>query len=134
MVEHRPGLNFFCHAVLITALVVIMFPVWFTFVASTQTADRMRDVPLPLWPGGELWQNVVTVLKHGVAGASTAPVGRMMVNSLIMALSIAIGKIVISIISAYAIVYFKFRLRSARRPHWRNVFAYPNRKKNSCLR
>ena len=111
MVEHRPGLNFFCHAVLITALVVIMFPVWFTFVASTQTADRMRDVPLPLWPGGELWQNVVTVLKHGVAGASTAPVGRMMVNSLIMALSIAIGKIIISIISAYAIVYFKFRLR-----------------------
>jgi sn-glycerol 3-phosphate transport system permease protein len=111
VIEHRPGLKFFCHAVLITAIAVIMFPVWFTFVASTHNAERMREVPLPLWPGGELWRNVVTVLQHGVAGASTAPVGRMMVNSLIMALAIAIGKIIISIISAYAIVYFRFRLR-----------------------
>jgi sn-glycerol 3-phosphate transport system permease protein len=111
MVENRPGLNFFCHAMLIAGIAVILFPVWFTFVASTHTAERMREIPLPLLPGGHLWDNMVTVLTHGVAGASTAPVGRMMLNSLYMALAIAIGKILISIFSAYAIVYFRFRLR-----------------------
>ncbi|HVB48785.1 MAG TPA: sn-glycerol-3-phosphate ABC transporter permease UgpE [Burkholderiales bacterium] len=111
MVENRRGLNLFCHAMLIVGVLAILFPVWFTFVASTHTAERMREVPLPLLPGIHLWKNYVTVLRHGVAGASTAPVSRMMLNSLIMALSISIGKIVISILSAYAIVYFRFPLR-----------------------
>ncbi len=111
MVENRRALNLLCHAVLIAGVLAILFPVWFTLVASTHTAERMREVPLPLLPGGHLWQNYVTVLRHGVAGASTAPVSRMMLNSLIMALSISIGKIVISILSAYAIVYFRFPLR-----------------------
>ncbi|HVC10443.1 MAG TPA: sn-glycerol-3-phosphate ABC transporter permease UgpE [Burkholderiales bacterium] len=111
MVENRRALNLFCHVVLIAGIVAILFPVWFTFVASTHTADRMREVPLPLLPGGHLWENYVTVLTHGVAGASTAPVSRMMLNSLVMALAITIGKIIISILSAYAIVYFRFPLR-----------------------
>src|SRR3546814_10132770 len=35
----------------------------------------------------------------------------MLWNSLVMALAIAIGKIVISLLSAFAIVYFRFPLR-----------------------
>ncbi|HEY3064243.1 MAG TPA: sn-glycerol-3-phosphate ABC transporter permease UgpE, partial [Methylomirabilota bacterium] len=35
--------------------------------------------------------------------------GRLLVNSAVMALGIAIGKIVISLLSAFAIVYFNFR-------------------------
>jgi sn-glycerol 3-phosphate transport system permease protein len=111
VIEHRPGLTIFCHALLLLSVATLVFPVWITFVASTHTADQMRQVPIPIWPGTHLLQNYYTVLTKGVEGASTAPVGRMLLNSLIMALSISIGKIVISILSAFAIVYFRFPLK-----------------------
>ena len=112
MIEHRPGFTFFCHALLIASIVVVAFPLYIAFVASTQTAERMLQFPLPLLPGGEMLHNYATVLTHGVEGASTAPVSKMMLNSLVMALTIAIGKIVISILSAFAIVYFRFPLKN----------------------
>ncbi len=111
MIEHRPGLTIFCHALLLLSVATLVFPVWITLVASTHTADQMRHVPIPIWPGTHLLENYYTVLTKGVEGASTAPVGRMLLNSLIMALSISIGKIVISILSAFAIVYFRFPLK-----------------------
>jgi sn-glycerol 3-phosphate transport system permease protein len=111
VIEHRPGLTIFCHALLLLSVATLVFPVWITFVASTHTADQMRQVPIPIWPGIHLLENYYTVLTKGVEGASTAPVGRMLLNSLIMALSISIGKIVISILSAFAIVYFRFPLK-----------------------
>ena len=112
MIENRPGFTFFCHALLITSIVVVAFPLYIAFVASTQTAERMLQFPLPLLPGGEMLHNYATVLTHGVEGASTAPVSKMMLNSLVMALTIAIGKIAISILSAFAIVYFRFPLKN----------------------
>jgi sn-glycerol 3-phosphate transport system permease protein len=112
MVENRPGLTFFCHALLIASVAVVVFPLYIAFIASTHTAERMFEIPLPLLPGGELLKNYTTVLEHGVAGASTAPVGRMLWNSLVMALTIAIGKIAISMLSAFAIVYFRFPLKN----------------------
>lgn len=111
MIENRPGLKLFCHAMLLLSVLTLAFPVWIAFVASTHTAERMLTVPIPLWPGTQMLDNYRTVLVEGVAGASTAPVGRMMFNSLVMALSISIGKIVISLLSAFAIVYFRFPLR-----------------------
>ena len=111
MIEHRPGLTILCHAILLLAVATLVFPVWITLVASTHSAEQMRQVPIPLWPGNHLLENYITVLTKGVEGASTAPVGRMLVNSLIMALSISIGKIVISILSAFAIVYYRFPLK-----------------------
>jgi len=112
MIENRPGFTFFCHALLIASIVVVAFPLYIAFVASTQTAERMLQFPLPLLPGGEMLHNYATVLTHGVEGASTAPVSKMMLNSLVMALTIALGKIVISILSAFAIVYFRFPLKN----------------------
>ncbi len=111
MIEHRPGLRIFCHAMLILGVATVALPIWITFVASTHTAERMLAVPTPLWPGGEFFNNYYTVLVKGVEGASTAPVSRMMWNSLVMALTISIGKIAISLMSAFAIVYFRFPLR-----------------------
>jgi sn-glycerol 3-phosphate transport system permease protein len=111
MIEHRPGLRIFCHAMLILGVATVSFPLWIAFVASTHTAERMLEVPLPLWPGTHLLENYRTVLVEGVEGASTAPVSRMMLNSLVMALCIAVGKILISLTSAFAIVYFRFPLR-----------------------
>jgi sn-glycerol 3-phosphate transport system permease protein len=112
MIENRPWLTFLCHALLIASIVVVAFPLYIAFVASTNSAERMLDIPIPLLPGGELLSNYTTVLTEGVAGASTAPVGRMLFNSLVMALTIAIGKITISILSAFAIVYFRFPLKN----------------------
>ena len=82
-----------------------------TFVASTRTVEEILAAPMPLTPGSHLVENYLAALAHG-AGESTAGVGRMMVNSLISALVIAIGKIAISLLSAFAIVYFRFPLRT----------------------
>lgn len=110
MVERRPFLDFLSHLVLIVGIVVVAFPVYLTFVASTLTAEQVLDAPMTLIPGSHLIDNYRTVLFHGV-GESASPVTAMMKNSLIMALGIALGKIAISIISAFAIVYFRFPLR-----------------------
>ncbi|MBZ0251505.1 MAG: sn-glycerol-3-phosphate ABC transporter permease UgpE [Burkholderiales bacterium] len=112
MVENRPVRDFFAHAVLITGVLLVAFPLWVTFVASTLTFDQIVSVPMPLWPGDQFLHNYTQVLTSGSEKGSSAPVGTMLVNSLVMALSIAIGKITISILSAFAIVYFRFPGRS----------------------
>ena len=112
MVENRPWLTFFSHAVLIAGVVLVAFPLYITFVASTLTLEEILQVPMPLVPGGHFWENYVQVLTAGSERGAAAPVGRMMLNSLIMALAIAFGKIAISIIASFAIVYFRFPLRN----------------------
>jgi sn-glycerol 3-phosphate transport system permease protein len=111
MIERRPWLTLLSHAILVLGVVIVALPVYVTFVGSTQTADEVFQVPMPLLPGSHLVENYMTVIAHG-AGEQTARVGRMMINSLISALVIAIGKIVISLLSAFAIVYFRFRGRA----------------------
>jgi sn-glycerol 3-phosphate transport system permease protein len=110
MVENRPFLTFLTHAILILGVAIVAFPVYVTFIASTHTVQEVLAAPMPLTPGSHLVENYLAALAHG-AGESTAGVGRMMVNSLVSALVIAIGKIVISLLSAFAIVYFRFPLR-----------------------
>jgi sn-glycerol 3-phosphate transport system permease protein len=112
MVENRPWLNVLAHAVLIAGILVISFPLYVTFVASTRSLDDILTVPMPLLPGDQLWENYSQVLFSGTTKGVTAPVGRMMLNSLVMALAIALGKIAISIIASFAIVFFRFPLRN----------------------
>ena len=112
MVEHRPWLTLLSHAVLILGVVVVAFPVYVTFVASTLTLDQIISVPMPLLPGDQFLQNYSQVLAAGSTKGSGAAVSTMLKNSLIMALAIAIGKIAISIIASFAIVYFRFPLRN----------------------
>ncbi|MDQ5850080.1 MAG: sn-glycerol-3-phosphate ABC transporter permease UgpE [Pseudomonadota bacterium] len=112
MVENRPGLTFFAHAVLIAGIALITFPLYVTFVASTLTLEQILQVPMPLVPGDQFWQNYSQVLTAGTTRGAAAPVGQMMFNSLVMALVIAFGKIAISIIASFAIVYFRFPLRN----------------------
>ncbi len=112
MVERRPWLNFLSHAILIVGVLIVAFPIYITFVASTHTADAVVQTPMPLWPGAHLWDNYVTALTGSREGSgSHASVGRMMMVSLITALVISIGKISISLLSAFAIVYFRFPFR-----------------------
>jgi sn-glycerol 3-phosphate transport system permease protein len=112
MVEQRPWLTAFSHAVLIAGILVIAFPLYVTFVASTRSLDDILSVPMPLLPGDRLWENYAQVLASGTTKGVGAPVGRMMFNSLVMALAIAFGKIAISIVASFAIVFFRFPLRN----------------------
>src|SRR3954463_14596594 len=110
MVENRPWLNFFAHAVLIAGVLIVGFPLWVTFVASTLTYDQIITVPMPLVPGDQFVENYMQVLTAGSHKGSAAPVSTMLLNSFVMAMGVALGKIAISIISAFAIVYFRFPL------------------------
>jgi len=104
MVENRPWADFIAHAVLILGVVIVAFPLYVTFVASTLTYDQIITVPMPLVPGDQMLDNYAKVLGSGSEKGSHAAVLPMLVNSFFMAMGVAIGKIAISIISAFAIV------------------------------
>lgn len=110
MVENRRWLDVLTWVVVLAGIAIIGFPVYVTFIASTLDAQEVLHVPMPLIPGSHLLQNYSQVLGHGV-GESAIPVSRMLINSLWMALGIACGKIAVSLLSAFAIVYFRFPLR-----------------------
>jgi len=109
MIENRPVLNIVTHIVMILGVLLVMLPVWIAFVASTHPFENIIRSPIPMLPGGQLLENYGRVLTEGTS--STTSVGTMMLNSMVMALGIAIGKIAISILSAFAIVYFRFPFR-----------------------
>jgi sn-glycerol 3-phosphate transport system permease protein len=108
MVENRPWADFLAHAILVLGVILVAFPLYVTFVASTLTYDQIVNVPMPLIPGDQLFENYGQVLRAGSNKGSAAPVSTMLVNSFVMAVGVALGKIAISIISAFAIVYFRF--------------------------
>jgi sn-glycerol 3-phosphate transport system permease protein len=111
MVERRPFLTLLAHAVLILGAAVVAFPVWIAFVASTHEASRFLSGVVPLWPGTHAAETYGTMLGAGRSNAGAPPVSLMLWNSLVMALLIAGGKIAISLLSAFAIVYFRFPFR-----------------------
>ena len=113
MIERRPGLTLLTHLVMWLGVVVIAFPVYLAFVASTHTAQEILQAPMPLLPGANAWESYkAALLGEGAGGGSQAPVARMMWVSLVSALVITFGKITISLLSAFAIVYFRFPFRN----------------------
>ena len=111
MVENRPWLTFFSHAILLLGVLAIAFPLYVTFVASTLTLEQIMQAPMQLTPGDQLVANYSQVLSAGTHTGSKAAAGQMLINSTVMALAIPLGKILISITSAFAIVYFRFPFR-----------------------
>ena len=113
MIERRPILDAVSHLVLIIGAIIVIFPLYVAFIASTQTAEQSAMSPLSLVPGTEMVANYKTVLTQGASGnVSSPPVSRMLWVSLVTALVIAIGKISISMLSAFAMVYFRFKGRN----------------------
>lgn len=105
-------MTFASHAVLILGVLVVAFPIWVAFVASTHDLRTILDAPMPLLPGPHLlenYRNALTVRSETQTNAT--PAWFMLWNSTVMALAIAAGKIGISMLSAFAIVYFRFQLR-----------------------
>ena len=114
MIERRPLLDLLAHGILLLGVAVVAFPVYLTLVASTQSAQEIATSrPLSLLPGSHALQTYQAALLGGESssGSRMPAAGPMMLVSLISALTIAIGKIVISLLSAFAIVYFRFPLR-----------------------
>ncbi len=108
MVENRPLFMVFVHLTLIFGVLIVALPIYVTFVASTQAPGDVLKAPIPMVMGDRLVENYSAVLGQGLERASSGPVAPMMLNSLVMAMGIAIGKIAISLLSAFAIVYFRF--------------------------
>ncbi len=104
MVEKRGAGLWLTHLGLIVGVLFIFFPIWLAFVASTVDQQEIVRPPMPLIPGDKFFENYAKALTSGV----NAPVATMLLNSSIMAFGIALGKIAISLLSAFAIVYFRF--------------------------
>ena len=108
MIDRNPWLNFISHAVLVLGVAIVAFPLYLALVASTHTADAIVQSPMPLLPGSHLWENYQAALfGSGKLGFNTNVVHMMWV-SFVVAMVITVGKIAISLLSAFAIVYFRF--------------------------
>ncbi len=107
MVEKRGAGLWLVHLGLIVGIAFIFFPIWLAFVASTVEQQEIVRPPMPLLPGDQFFSNYARALTSGV----NAPVSTMLMNSMIMAIGISLGKIAISLLSAFAIVYFRFPAR-----------------------
>ena len=111
MIENRPATTLVAHFTLILGILIVAFPIYYTFVASTLPVERILRPPLPLLPGDRLAENYTEALFGDVNQIGGVSVARLLFNTTVVALAIAAGKIVISILSAYAIVFFRFPLR-----------------------
>ncbi|PWW48626.1 sn-glycerol-3-phosphate ABC transporter permease UgpE [Melaminivora alkalimesophila] len=108
MIDRNPWLNFISHAVLLLGVAIVAFPLYLALVASTHTADAIVQSPMPLLPGSHFWENYQAALFGSGKLGSNTNVVRMMWVSFVVAIVITVGKIAISLLSAFAIVYFRF--------------------------
>ncbi|MEB0056142.1 MULTISPECIES: sn-glycerol-3-phosphate ABC transporter permease UgpE [unclassified Variovorax] len=112
MVEKRGTHGILAHVVMVLGVLIVGFPLYLAFVASTHTAQEIVQAPMPLLPGGHMWESYKSALfGRETSNGSNAPVAHMMWVSFVTAMVISIGKISISLLSAFAIVYFRFRFR-----------------------
>ncbi|MEZ5750982.1 MAG: sn-glycerol-3-phosphate ABC transporter permease UgpE [Paracoccaceae bacterium] len=111
MVENDRFGTLLAHIVLILGVAVVVFPVYVAIIASTHEPGTFLRGVMPLLPGPQGWENYRTVLFEGRSNAGAPPIGGMLWNSFVMAMLIAVGKIAISLLSTFAIVYFRFRFR-----------------------
>ncbi|MEG3080072.1 sn-glycerol-3-phosphate ABC transporter permease UgpE [Halomonas sp. 5021] len=111
MVENRPWANCFAHTVLIIGVALVVFPVYIAIVASTQAPDELLRGTLPLLPGSHGIENYTQMWQSGVSSTNSPTAALMLWNSFVMAMAITVGKLFISLLSAFAIVYFRFRFR-----------------------
>jgi sn-glycerol 3-phosphate transport system permease protein len=112
MVEKRGSHGILAHVVMVLGVFIVAFPLYLAFIASTHTAQEIVQAPMPLLPGSNIVDSYHGALfGRATSAGSNAPVAHMMWVSFVSAMVIAVGKIAISLLSAFAIVYFKFPFR-----------------------
>ncbi len=104
MVERTPILDTLTYGFLLLGICIVCFPIFYTFVAATLPLEEVSRVPMPLVPGDQFWVNIRAAWEQG-------NLGRQLLNSFVMASGITVGKIVVSMLGAFSIVYFDYRFR-----------------------
>lgn len=103
--------RWFAHGFLILFTVFMFMPLYLALVAASHTEEAMVQAPLPIFPGNQLWANIKMVFSEGLVATGGKSITPMLVNSFIMAILIAVGKVVLALTSAFAFVYFNFPLK-----------------------
>ena len=111
MIENRPLATFTAHMMLIIGIIIVAFPIYYTFIASTMTSVEIIRPPMSLLPGDHLIENYSGAMSGGLEQVVGVSLERLLFNTFVVAMAIAIGKIVISFLSAFAIVFFRFPFR-----------------------
>jgi sn-glycerol 3-phosphate transport system permease protein len=104
MVEKTPWLDVFTYVFLILGICIVGFPIFYTIIAATLPLDEVSKIPMPLIPGDQFWVNIQAAWQKGHLGTE-------LLNSFVMASGITVGKIAVSMLGAFSIVYFDYRFR-----------------------
>ena len=104
MVERTPLLDTFTYLFLLLGICVVGFPIFYAIIAATLPLDQVARVPMPLIPGDQFFTNIQAAWEKG-------HLGRQLANSFVMAAGITVGKITVSMLGAFSIVYFNYRFR-----------------------
>ncbi|MBW8285710.1 MAG: sn-glycerol-3-phosphate ABC transporter permease UgpE [Rhizobium sp.] len=111
MIENRPVATLLGHLLLVLGIIVVAFPIYYTFIASTMSSIDIIRPPMSLLPGDQFIENYSGALSGGVEQVVGVSLERLLFNTFVVAMAIAVGKIVISFLSAFAIVFFRFPFR-----------------------
>ncbi|CCF18844.1 MULTISPECIES: sn-glycerol-3-phosphate ABC transporter permease UgpE [Pseudorhizobium] len=111
MIENRPVARLMAHLMLVIGIIIVAFPIYYTFVASTMTSVEIIRPPMSLLPGDHLVENYTGAMSGGLEQVVGVSLERLLFNTFVVAMAIAIGKIIISFLSAFAIVFFRFPFR-----------------------
>ena len=93
----RPALS---HAVMIVTVVFIMFPMLYALLLASQTP--MQYYNLSFLPGDSFFDNLSFAWNR-------INMGRLLMNTGFVAITVAIGKIILSVVASFAFVFFEFR-------------------------
>jgi sn-glycerol 3-phosphate transport system permease protein len=104
MVEKTPILDFFTYVFLLMGIFIVGFPILYSLIAATLPLEEVVKVPMPLIPGDQFIVNLKEAWSRG-------NLGTQILNSVIMASGITVGKIAVSMIGAFSIVYFDYKFR-----------------------
>ncbi|MBW8319694.1 MAG: sn-glycerol-3-phosphate ABC transporter permease UgpE [Arenimonas sp.] len=111
MIENRPVATLLGHLLLVLGIIVVAFPIYYTFIASTMSSIDIIRPPMSLLPGDHFIENYSGALSGGVEQVVGVSLERLLFNTFVVAMAIAVGKIIISFLSAFAIVFFRFPFR-----------------------
>lgn len=111
MIENRPIASLISHFMLVIGVLIVAFPIYYTFVGSTLNSVDVVRPPMQLIPGEHMLRNYSEAMTGGLERFVGVSLERLLFNSFVVALAIAIGKIIISFLSAFAIVFFRFPFR-----------------------
>jgi sn-glycerol 3-phosphate transport system permease protein len=104
MVEKTPVLDIVAHLILLVGIALVCLPIYFVFLTGSLSQEQVLSLPLSWLPGDQLLVNIATAWQK-------ANFGRLFFNSVVMSVGIVVGKIVVSLLAAFAVTYFRFPFR-----------------------